>query len=331
MRFKHLDLNLLVALDVLLEEQNITRAATRLHMTQSSTSGVLGRLRTYFEDDLFVQVGRKMMPTPLARDLEIPVREVLLKIQTSITAKPVHEISESKRHFRIMASDYLISVLFADVIQAVNCEAPHITFELMSPGETALEMLMRGEVDLMIAPESFAPKDHPSQLLFAEEHVCVVWEGNTSIGEHMTLERYLELGHVAVAFGRSRTPGIEEWFMSQYGCKRRLEVITHDFNTLAQLVIGTERIATMHRRLAQLYTRNLPLRIRPTPVDLPTMKEYMCWHRSLDRDPVLRWLREKLASMANTPSYANLTDPTESLAHGMRPAPEESPQIYSST
>ena len=66
MRYQHLDLNLLVALDVLLDEQNITRAAGRLHMTQSATSGVLNRLRTYFEDDLLTQVGRKMRPTPLA-------------------------------------------------------------------------------------------------------------------------------------------------------------------------------------------------------------------------------------------------------------------------
>jgi LysR family nod box-dependent transcriptional activator len=304
MRFKHLDLNLLVALDVLLEEQNITHAAARLHMTQSATSGVLGRLRTYFEDDLLVQVGRKMMPTPLAKELEIPVREVLLKIQTSITAKPVHDISESKRHFRIMASDYLISVVFAEVIQAVNREAPQITFELMSPGDTAVEMLMRGEVDLMIAPEHYVAKEHPSQLLFEEQHVCVLWEGNTSIGEHLSLERYLELGHVSVAFGRSRTPGIEEWFMNQYGCKRRLEVITHDFNTLPQLVIGTERVATMHSRLARLYARSLPLRILPPPVELPAMREYMSWHRSLDRDPMLRWLREKLAHMTQGPGPA---------------------------
>ena len=302
MRFKHLDLNLLVALDVLLEEQNITRAAERLHMTQSATSGVLGRLRTYFEDDLLVQVGRKMMLTPLARDLEIPVREVLLKIQTSITAKPVQDIAESKRHFRIMASDYLISVLFAEVIREVNQQAPLMTFELISPGETAREMLMRGEVDLMIAPDHYIVKEHPSQLLFEEQHVCVVCQDNQAVGERLTLEPYLELGHVSVVFGRNRTPGIEEWFMSEYGCKRRLEVITHDFNTLPQLVIGTQRVATVHGRLARLYARNLPLRIVPPPVNLPAMQEYMSWHRSLDRDPVLAWLRGKLLEMASRPA-----------------------------
>jgi LysR family nod box-dependent transcriptional activator len=294
MRFNHLDLNLLVALDILLEEQNITRAAVRLHMTQSALSGILRRLRAYFEDDLLVQVGRSMSPTLLGKDLQIPVREVLLKIQTSIAAKPVFNVGLSKRHFRIMASDYLINVLLADVIHRISGEAPHVTFELMSPGETALEMLMRGEIDLMIAPEQHINAEHPSQLLFEEQHVCVAWTGNTSLREPFTLENYLELGHVAAAFGRNRTPAIEQWFMNQYGCKRRLEVITHDFNTIPHLLIGSQRIATMHSRLAMLYAQLLPLRLLPPPVRLPVMREYMAWHRSLNGDAMLGWLRGRL-------------------------------------
>ena len=294
MRFQHLDLNLLVALDVLLEEQNITRAAERLHMTQSATSGVLGRLRKYFEDDLLVQVGRTMQPTPYALELAKPVREVLLTIRSSITAKPVFDPTTSKRHFRLIASDYLISVLFSQVIQRIHQEAPGITFEMHPPGEQAVEMTLRGEVDLMFVPERYVIEGHPSQLLFEEEHVCVVWKGNTSVGDTLPLEQYMEMGHISVAFGRSRQLSIEDWFMSQYGFKRRLEVITNDFNTLPQLLVGTHRVATMHRRLAELYARYLPLRIIPPPVKIPVMREIMQWHRSMDGDPMHRWLREKV-------------------------------------
>ncbi|WP_315809892.1 LysR family transcriptional regulator [Pseudomonas sp. C9-3] len=294
MRFHHLDLNLLVALDVLLEEQNITRAAERLHMTQSATSGVLGRLRKYFEDDLLVQVGRTMQPTPYALELAKPVREVLLTIRSSITAKPVFDPTTSKRHFRLIASDYLISVLFSQVIQRIHQEAPGITFEMHPPGEQAVEMTLRGEVDLMFVPERYVIEGHPSQLLFEEEHVCVVWKGNTYVGDTLTLEQYMEMGHISVAFGRSRQLSIEDWFMSQYGFKRRLEVITNDFNTLPQLLVGTHRVATMHRRLAELYARYLPLRIIPPPVKIPVMREIMQWHRSMDGDPMHRWLREKV-------------------------------------
>lgn len=295
MRFNHLDLNLLVALDVLLEEQNITRAAERLHMTQSATSGVLGRLRSYFEDELLVQVGRKMQPTPYALELAAPVREVLLTIQSSITAKPVFEPSSSKRHFRLVTSDYLISVLFARVIQKIHQEAPHITFEMLGPSDNSGELLMRGEVDLMIVPERYIIEGQPSQLLFEEEHVCVVWDANPLVGDHLTLEQYMDMGHVSVGFGRSRHMSIEDWFMNQYGFNRRLEVITNDFNTLPQLIVGTPRIATMHLRLAKLYANYLPLRILPTPVQIPVMREFMLWHRTMDRDPMHSWLRERIS------------------------------------
>ncbi|WP_236173192.1 LysR family transcriptional regulator [Pseudomonas pseudonitroreducens] len=305
MRFQHLDLNLLVALDVLLEEQNITRAAERLHMTQSATSGVLGRLRKYFEDDLLVQVGRTMQPTPYALELAKPVREVLLTIRSSITAKPVFDPASSKRHFRLIASDYLISVLFSQVIQRIHQEAPGITFEMHPPGEQAVEMTLRGEVDLMFVPERYVIEGHPSQLLFEEEHVCVVWKGNTSVGDTLTLEQYMGMGHISVAFGRSRQLSIEDWFMSQYGFKRRLEVITNDFNTLPQLLVGTHRIATMHRRLAELYARYLPLRIIPPPVKIPVMREIMQWHRSMDGDPMHRWLREKVHDFIQSLDQAN--------------------------
>lgn len=295
MRFNHLDLNLLVALDVLLEEQNITRAAERLHMTQSATSGVLGRLRTFFEDDLLVQVGRKMQPTPYALELAKPVREVLITIRSSITTKQVFDPGTSKRHFRLVTSDYLISVLFARVIQHLQKEAPNVTFEMLGPSDNSGELLIRGEVDLMIVPERYIIEGHPSQLLFEEDHVCVVCKDNTQIGDSLSLEQYMQMGHISVGFGRTRHMSIEDWFMSQYGFNRRIEVITNDFNTLPQLVVGTERIATMHKRLAELYATYLPLRILPTPVQVPIMREYMLWHRSMDGAPMHRWIRERIS------------------------------------
>lgn len=299
MRFHHLDLNLLVALDILLEEQNITRAAERLHMTQSATSGVLRRLRSYFDDELLVQIGRKMQPTPYADELAIPVREVLLMIKSSVTAKPMFDPASSKRHFRIVTSDYLISVLLTRVIQKVHQLAPSLTFEILGPGDNAGDLLVRGEVDLMIVPERYVLEEHPSQLLFEEKQVCVVWKGNLSVGESLTLEQYMEMGHISVGFGRNRHLSIEEWFMNQYGFNRRIEVISNDFNTLPQLIVGTQRIATMHRRLAELYAKHLPLRLLPAPVKLPNMREYMLWHRSTENDPMHRWLREQISELAN--------------------------------
>lgn len=294
MRYQHLDLNLLVALDVLLEEQNITRAAGRLHMTQSATSGVLNRLRTYFEDDLLTQVGRKMMPTPLARELHPSIREILFKIQTSIARRPIDEPATSKRHFRIMASDYVINVLLKDVLQVVHQEAPSITFAFLSPDPQSTGMINRGEIDMMAAPEQFMPTDQPSGLLFEEQFVCVTWAGNAEVGATLTLEDWQRLGHIAVEFGRERIPGLEETLFSEFGLNRRLEVVANSYHSLPHLLIGTTRVATMHRRLAAQYASHLPLRIDPVPVELPVMREFMGWHRSLDNDPIFNWLKAKI-------------------------------------
>lgn len=298
MRFNHLDLNLLVALDVLLDEQSITRAAARLHMTQSATSGVLGRLRSYFEDELLVQVGRKMQPTPYAQELAGHVRQVLVMIQSSIIAKPVFDPANSRRHFRIITSDYLIGVFLSEVIREIALLAPFITFEMLSPSDSSEELLTRGEVDLLIMPERFVLDGYPAQLLFEETHSCLVWEGNQRVGDSLTLEQYLEMGHISVGFGRNRTLSIEDWFMKQYGVNRRIEVVTNDFNTVPQLVVGTERIATTHHRLAEFYAGHLPLRLLAPPVKLPTTREFMLWHQCMDGDVMHRWLRERIHELA---------------------------------
>jgi LysR family transcriptional regulator, nod-box dependent transcriptional activator len=298
MRLEHLDLNLLVALDVLLEECNITRSSERLNMTQSATSGILKRLRLYFEDDLLVQVGRNMQPTPVALELQEPVRDVMLKIRSSIVNRQTFDPSISKRHIRIVSADFAITVLLSKVILDLQHEAPGISFEILNPYQQAENMLARGEVDFLLLPERYTAKDHPSHLLFVEEHVCVIWKDNPLVGDQISFEQYIEMGHVSVGFGSKRDLSIEDWFMKQYDVQRRIEVISCDFNTLPQLVVGTTRIATMHQRLAEYYAQYLPIRLIPTPVKLPIMREHLQWHRVMENDPLHRWVREKIQAVA---------------------------------
>lgn len=298
MRFEHLDLNLLVALDVLLEERSITRTAERLNMTQSATSGVLKRLRTFFEDELLVQVGRNMQPTPYALELQEPVRDVMLKIRSNIVTRRAFDPATSARHFTIVTADFAITVLLRDLLLEIQREAPSLTFEFLNPFQQSENLLARGDADFLLVPERYTIEGHPSILLFVEEHVCVVWEGNPRIGESLSFEQYLEMGHVSTGFGIGRQLSIEEWFMQQYDVTRRIEVISSDFNTLPQLVVGTERIATMHKRLARYYASYLPIRVLPTPVELPVMNECLQWHRAMENDPLHGWVRQKIQTAA---------------------------------
>lgn len=300
MRFNKLDLNLLVALDVLLEERNITRAAERLHMTQSATSGVLARLRSFFEDDLLVQVGRKMQPTAYAEQLAPPVREVLLKINAEITTRPIFDPTTSDRKFRIVTSDYFITIALADLISDINQEASGISFDILSPADGAGDLLARGEVDLLIIPDQFIDFDQPSEFLLEEELACAVWADNKLVGDTLTFEQYMELGHISVGFGLGRKLSVEDSLINEYGTSRRIEVVTHNFNTLPQLLLGTDRVVTTHKRLLERYAKYLPIKVLPTPVALPATREHMVWHRSMENDPMLNWLKDQMRQLAQS-------------------------------
>ena len=116
MRLDRFDLNLLVVLDALLEERNVTKASERLHIGQSAASGALGRLRDYFGDELLVPVGRKLTLTPLAQSLVEPVRDTLLRARATIARKPGFDPATAERRFSICASDYVTTVLLAAVV-----------------------------------------------------------------------------------------------------------------------------------------------------------------------------------------------------------------------
>jgi LysR family transcriptional regulator, nod-box dependent transcriptional activator len=223
---------------------------------------------------------------------------VMLKIRSSIVNRQTFDPFVSKRHIRIISADFAITVLLSKVILDLQHEAPGISFEILNPYQQAENMLARGEVDFLLLPERYTAKDHPSQMLFVEEHVCVVWKDNPLVGEQISFEQYIEMGHVSVGFGSKRDLSIEDWFMKQYDVQRRIEVISCDFNTLPQLVVGTNRIATMHQRLAEYYAQYLPIRLIPTPVKLPVMREHLQWHRVMENDPLHRWVREKIQAVA---------------------------------
>jgi LysR family nod box-dependent transcriptional activator len=298
MRFNRLDLNLLVALDALLDERKITRAAERLSLSQSAISGMLARLREYFDDELLVQVGRSLELTPLAHELAVPVRNVLLQIQTVVSLNPEFNPATTERHFKITTSDYVISVFLSRVIPLLEKIAPGITLEFMPQVEDAAEKLKRGEYDFLIIPEPFIASDQPHAQLFDDGYMCAVWEGNTLVGERIDLEQYSRMDHVAALLGWPRSPTYDSRFLEANGVRRRIRITTSDFGSVAPALVGTQMIATMHRRLALEFARRFPLRLIETPVEIPRVRECLQWHEYRSADPCHGWLRQLLIDAA---------------------------------
>jgi DNA-binding transcriptional LysR family regulator len=307
MRFNRLDLNLLLALDALLQEQNITRAAARVNVSQSAMSGMLARLREFFEDDLLAAVGRSMELTVLGRQLEAPVRDLILHIHATVGMRVSFDPARETRCMKIMVSDYATEVFLNKVVARVLRDAPNMTLELVPLADDAAEKLRRGENDFLIIPRHFLDPEHPQRMLFEDHYCAVIWEGNTQVGDRLDAETYERMAHVAPMLGRPRSPTVEELMLQAQNVKRRIKVTTSDFTSMASVLVGTELVATMHTRLALACAHRLPFRVLPLPYELPVMAECLQWHRFQENDPCHIWLRGVMLEVARAlPANAQL-------------------------
>jgi LysR family transcriptional regulator, nod-box dependent transcriptional activator len=316
MRFNKLDLNLLVALDALLTERNITRAAERLHLSQSAMSNALSRLREYFEDELLVQVGRKMEPTPRAQTLQEAVRDVLLRIDTSIAAVPQFDSSSSDREFILFVSDYTMATLLPHALALAARQRSTVRFKFLPQVASPARSLERGEADLLVIPKAYCSPDHPAEVILEEEHVCVVWSQSTAARAGMSFDRYAEAGHVVMVPTESGQPAFEGWFVQRFGLSRRISVTTYNFSALPFLVVGTELVATVHARLARSLAASLPITILPVPLPMPPLEQAMQWHKYRATDPGLIWLRQLLKDAAAAMYTADANPAVNSLTQG---------------
>jgi LysR family nod box-dependent transcriptional activator len=298
MRFGRLDLNLLVALDALLTERSVSLAADRLCLSQSATSSALGRLREYFGDELLVVKGRNMILTARAEELIDPVRAVLEQIRTTVAVAPPFDPMTTDRMIRIMASDYSTEVLLAGALAELEKEAPQMRFEIQPMNDSPIEAIERGYVDLLLTIDYAISPDHPSQLLFEDDYVVVGDRSNPAMSEPMTRDLYFRLGHVSPRFGKQRVPAFEDWFVRRQKQQRRIEVIAPTFLSLPGLIVGTNRIATMHRRMAEIVVRSMPLVMREIPFAIPPIRESVQWNIANSNDRALRWVTERLQAAA---------------------------------
>lgn len=293
------DLNLLVALDTLLSERSVTRAADRLCVTQPALSGSLQRLRYHFDDQLLVRVGREMELTPKARALIEPVRNALLQINAALETQAIFDPYTSERTFRIAMSDYCVHVFLPHVVPNLMARAPHmrlVTENVFGPSFSRLE---GGDIDLIITHgdrrlfgREGVDTDLMSTDLFQDDFVCAV-AADHPIDAEMTMDDYLLYPHALVDFG-ANTRTVEEAEIERQGIVINDKFLVPSFGGLLYALAGTQLIATVQRKLADLLAPNLAIRVMPSPVKLATLKETLIWHKRSNDDPGHIWLREIL-------------------------------------
>jgi LysR family transcriptional regulator, nod-box dependent transcriptional activator len=301
MRFKGLDLNLLVALDVLIEERSVSRAAERLHLSQPAMSAALRRLRDYFNDPILAAHGKKMIPTPHAMRLRSMVSDLLIGVDQMVSVSTRFDPAISRRRFRVGTSDYLSIVLFTTLVPRLQQVAPSVTLELVQPSDTMAASLDQGDLDLVITPAEHIARNHPSELLFEERHVVAGWTGNPVFAHEMTEEAFFAAGHVVVEIGQLRPTSFAETFLRERGKERTIEIMVSSFAVAPEMLMNSNRLAVMHERLARMYAARIALTYVDMPFDFPIMREMLQYHTARADDPGLRWLIGEIKQASNHP------------------------------
>ncbi len=292
---QQLDLNLLVAFDVLITECNVTRAAERLSVGQPAMSASLARLRKFFGDPLLVREGRSLRPTPTALELVGPIREALDMIESTMRATREFDPHTDRRTFTVMASDYVLLVLLRPLLVELEREAPNLRLNVRPPTPDAAERLARSEVDLLVLPAELAgpaADDLCAAPLFTERLVIAVDRDHPDVGARITEEQFRTLPYLAY-YG---VPGmtISELRLRRLGIDRHVDVYTQSFVVQPLMLPGTRLVALLHERLVGYFAPHLPIRLLEPPFDVAPLTEAMYWSPRTDADPAHRWLRDRV-------------------------------------
>lgn len=298
MRLKGLDLNLLVALNILLEERSVSRAAERLHLSQPAASAALGRLRSYFNDELLVLHGKRMIPTSYAQSLAPEVRRILGQVDAMISMSAGFEPERSERVFRLMASDYISTVLVIPVAAQLAQVAPGIKLDIRLPDDAIQTEFERGEIDLSFLPEQFLAPGHPAECVFEEPHVVVGWNNNPVFEGTLSEKEFFAAPHVAVRIGPARERTFTERRLKALGVERKVDLEVPNFSMVPWGLLGTRRLAVMQRRLAEAFQSFMPLTLAPLPFEFPPMRLMVQYHNARATDLGLKWLMEQFLAGA---------------------------------
>lgn len=297
MHLNRFDLNLLIALDALLKEKNVTRAAERLYVSQPAMSAALQKLRDYFNDSLLIRIGREMELTPRGLSLIEPVREALLSIQVTLGTQPTFDLATVKRNFTVMVLDYIVPRIVPQVLRRIMQEAPGVQCSFEQISLNSLSRIEYGDADLCLMihyPALFGLAEYPDSVRIVElattRWLCVVSKDHPTVADELTEEQFLTLPHL---IGRpyEHTAPIEELARQFSQDKLDVRSTAQSLLDLPYMLIGTPLIATVPESVAVRLASVLPIKIFPPPHPVTDSREILLWHRRNESDPGHAWLR----------------------------------------
>ena len=309
-----IDLNVLVALDAILSEASVTRAAARIGRSQPATSHALNRARELFGDPLLVRMRGALQLTPRARGLAPRIRHALAALASTIETQGSFRPADVES-VTIGATDYVGFVLLPHVIKALQREAPNTSVRVRTiEGRDALEPVAAGLVDIALGTFPHVPAGLRTEALFDEQFVCLLRKGHPRRGARLSrlsssIDEYARLGHVLVTSPWDGRGPVDQ-ALERLGRHRKIAAYVPHFLVAPSIVAETDLVLTTGRRIAEQLAAPLGLAMLPAPVKLAPFVVRMVWHPRSEEESVGKWLRAVVRAAAALPTLSRKLSPS---------------------
>lgn len=314
MSFLTLDLNLLRVFDAVMTEQNLTRAASRLAMTQPAVSNAVKRLREALGDELLIRTAHGVKPTARADSLWPAVRRALAELEEAVAPRSF-ELAKAHVTFRMAMADATAALLLPSLVRLIEREAPGIDIRMVPlTTREPRPMLLRGDIDLAIGffPGVVAQLQGATETpvrherLYSGEYVCVMRNDHPLAKKELSLDEYCNANHLLVSFsGRAR--GLVDDALTNVGRERRILLTVNQFFTAGKVVAASDLLMVLPRHLIAATGMSDALIAKELPFDMPDVHIDMLWHERDARNPGHKWLREQLVNAGTLKLIPSLT------------------------
>lgn len=286
-----LDLNLLIALDALLDELSVGAAADRLHLSQPAMSRTLGRIRRATGDEILVRSGRSMLPTPYAEQIRAEVHQLVVRGQAIFGPGAELDLATLKRTFTVQCNDIVASALVPRLLATITATAPGVDLRVLGEADTDVDELRRGNVDVRVTDQTGHPADVRSTTVMTDTVVTVA-RRDVPV-DPTTMDGFVALPHVVIS-RRGRSRGQIDDVLAEHGRGRRVAVTVP---TLALAIAAVTDAALLTVAPAIMVERQLgpELRTFQLPMPTPAIPAVLAWHARHERDGAHRWLRATIA------------------------------------
>jgi DNA-binding transcriptional LysR family regulator len=293
-KLRQLDLNLLIALDILIAESSVTKASARLGLSQSAMSYSLKRLRDILQDDILIRTSRKMEVTPYAMQISDRVHQILGEIQSTLLEPETFDPAIATETFTIATSDYVEATIGTNLLQQLTAQAPGMRIRISNlDKETVMDALDNNRLDLIICAQLPLKSWHVEEVLYQEEFVCVV-KGDNSLTE-LSVEDYIKRSHILVSM-RDDFQGKADEILKLQQQSRQVVWSTSHFIAVPFLIANSNSVALLPNRMAQQCAKAMNLRLLPPPIPTEDFSISMVWHQRNTNNPQHRWLRQQIVN-----------------------------------